>query len=502
MSFFTEEFPMGSHCYPILKAEEAAEFIQNGDLIAFGGFTPSGAPKKIPFALAKKANLYHDQNKAFQIRLITGASIGSHADDILADANAISWRAPYQTSLVMNNKINNNQVHFNDLNLSDVSRMVSAGVFGKINIAVVEATHVSSDGKIYLTNGIGNAPVFIENANKVIIEINNYHRRELSELSDIIYTDEYPPTYQHIPIFNPMDRPGKNYIQVDPQKILGIVENDEPDDVREFKPETEIHREIAENVSHFLLGEMAKNRLPQNLFPIQSGVGNINNAVLRRLGENPHIPPFFMYSEVLQDSVIELMQDGKVVGASGSSLTISGKTMDDIYNDFSFFKKRLVLRPLNISNSPEIIRRLCVIAINVGLEIDIYGHVNSTHIAGTKVMNGIGGSGDFSSNAYLSIFIAPSMVKNCTISTIVPMCTHIDHNEHNVDIIITENGIADLRGLSPIMRSKTIIDNCAHPDYRDILNQYVMNAKVGHLPHNLDEAFRLYQNLHLTGSMI
>lgn len=155
-----------------------------------------------------------------------------------------------------------------------------------------------------------------------------------------------------------------------------------------------------------------------------------------------------------------------------------------------------------ISNNPEIIRRLGVIALNVGLEFDIYGHANSTHVAGVDLMNGIGGSGDFERNAYLSIFMAPSIAKEGKISTVVPMCSHVDHNEHSVKVIITEQGIADLRGLSPLQRARTIIDNCAHPMYRDYLHRYLENAPGGHIHHDLSHVFDLHRNLIATGSML
>ena len=163
---------------------------------------------------------------------------------------------------------------------------------------------------------------------------------------------------------------------------------------------------------------------------------------------------------------------------------------------------RIVLRPQEISNNPEIIRRLGVIALNVGLEFDIYGHANSTHVAGVDLMNGIGGSGDFERNAYLSIFMAPSIAKEGKISTVVPMCSHVDHSEHSVKVIITEQGIADLRGLSPLQRARTIIDNCAHPMYRDYLHRYLENAPGGHIHHDLSHVFDLHRNLIATGSML
>ena len=225
------------------------------------------------------------------------------------------------------------------------------------------------------------------------------------------------------------------------------VETNLPDAGSMLDKQNPMCQQIADNVVTFLLQEMAHGRIPPEFLPLQSGVGNINNAVMARLGENPEIPPFMMYSEVLQESVVHLLETGKISGASASSLTISAESLRKIYDNMDYFASRIVLRPQEISNNPEIIRRLGVIALNVGLEFDIYGHANSTHVAGVDLMNGIGGRGDFERNAYLSIFMAPSIAKEGKISTVVPMCSHVDHSEHSVKVIITEQGIADLRVL-------------------------------------------------------
>ncbi|HHV69176.1 MAG TPA: propionyl-CoA--succinate CoA transferase, partial [Ochrobactrum intermedium] len=159
--------------------------------------------------------------------------------------------------------------------------------------------------------------------------------------------------------------------------------------------------------------------------------------------------------------------------------------------------------PQEISNHPEVIRRLGIIGINTALEFDIYGNVNSTHVDGTHMMNGIGGSGDFARNAFISIFVTKSEAKNGAISSVVPMVTHVDHTEHDVDILVTEQGLADLRGLAPRERARAIIDNCAHPDYRDQLNDYFDRAcaRGGHTPHLIEEAFSWHQRRRETGSM-
>jgi succinyl-CoA:acetate CoA-transferase len=201
----------------------------------------------------------------------------------------------------------------------------------------------------------------------------------------------------------------------------------------------------------------------------------VANAILGGLSEADfcHLN---IYSEVLQDSVLDLIDAGKVDFASACSLTLSKERLPQFYADFERYRNKIVLRPQEISNHPEIIRRLGVIAINTAIEADIYGNVNSTHIGGSRIMNGIGGSGDFTRNSAISIFATPSTAKNGTISSIVPAVSHVDHNEHSVQVIISEQGVADLRGLSPVERARAIIDNCAHPEFKPMLNAYLRQA--------------------------
>lgn len=487
--------------FPRMSADEAAEFIHHDDMVAFSGFTPAGSPKALPAAIARRAVDFHQRQRPFRVRLLTGASIGADADDALAEADAIAWRAPYQTASGLREKINRGQVNFVDLHLSEVAQMVSYGFFGPIDVAVIEASRVADDGRIWLTSGIGNAPTWLHNARRIVIELNRYHSPRVAELADIVMPG-LPPRRNSVPIFHTLDRIGSQYVQIDPAKIVAIVETDLPDAGNALEKANPVSQQIADNVVTFLLNEMALGRLPPEFLPLQSGVGNINNAVMARLGENGDIPPFMMYSEVLQESVVHLLESGKITGASASSLTVSRASLEKIYDNMDFFASRIVLRPQEISNNPEIIRRLGVIALNVGLEFDIYGHANSTHVAGVSLMNGIGGSADFERNAYLSIFMAPSTAKAGKISTIVPMCSHVDHSEHSVKVIVTEQGVADLRGLSPLQRAQVIIDNCAHPLYRDYLHRYLSNAPGGHLRHDLSHAFDLHKNLLACGSML
>ena len=352
-----------------------------------------------------------------------------------------------------------------------------------------------------LTSSIGASPTYLHYADRVVIEINRRHSMRLREMADILIV--LPPPHRNpIPIFDPLTKVGWPYAVVDPKKVIGIVENDEPDHVVEFDlPDSSSHK-IAEHVVRFLLDEMRAGRIPEEFLPLQAGVGNVANGVMAELGRNPDIPPFKMYTEVFQDSLVDLMEQGKLLGASACALTVTTPALKRIYDNMDFFVPRIVLRPQEISNHPGVIRRLGVIAMNTAIEVDIYGNVNSSHVYGTDVMNGVGGSGEFTRNSYLSILMCPSIAKGGKISAVVPMCPHIDNNEHSVQVVVTEQGLADLRGLGPMQRAKTIIGSCAHPAYRDYLHRYIERSRVGHIRHDLATCFELHRNLMEHGAML
>ncbi|MDE6558373.1 MAG: acetyl-CoA hydrolase, partial [Muribaculaceae bacterium] len=312
------------------------------------------------------------------------------------------------------------------------------------------------------------------------------------------------PHRREIPIYKPSDRIGSTVVKIDPAKIIGIVPSNASESIKPFSPSDEITERIGANVCSFLAEQLKTGKMPKEFLPIQSGVGNVANAVLYGLGENPEIPRFEMYTEVIQDAVMSLMEDGKCKFASTCALTFSDDAMTHFMENIDFFRDKILMRPGEISNSPEVVRRLGLIAMNTALEADIFGNVNSTHVLGSKMMNGIGGSVDFCRNAYLSIFSCPSVQKNGAISAIVPMVSHVDHSEHSVKVLVTEQGVADLRGKDPRQRAETIIENCAHPAYRELLWDYVKLASKngGHTPNNLYACFALHQAFMETGDML
>ena len=487
--------------FKYITAEEAASVIKNGDNVGFSGFTPAGSPKAVSVALAKRAEEEHAQGHPFKINIFTGASTDDSVDGVLTRADAVAFRAPYQTNGDMRKGLNAGKVEYADLHLSQMAQEVRYGFMGKkVNVAITEACDITDDGKVYVTTGVGISPTIARMADAIIIELNAAQSKSIKGLHDI-YEPADPPYRREIPIYKPSDRVGKEYIQIDPSKLVGIVETNKPDEARGFTAPDPVTDRIGLNVANFLAADMKAGCIPSTFLPLQSGVGNVANAVLGALGENRDIPAFEMYTEVIQDSVIALMKEGRIKFGSTCSLSVSNECLDEIYANMDFFHDKLLLRPSEISNNPEVVRRLGLITINTAIEADIYGHTNSTHISGSKMMNGIGGSGDFTRNAFISIFTCPSVAKDGKISSIVPMVSHVDHTEHDVNIVVTEQGIADLRGKSPMQRAQAIIENCAHPDYKQLLWDYLKIAAKGHEPTHLPAALAMHAEFMRSGDM-
>ncbi len=487
--------------FPILTPQEAAELFHDGDNVGLSGFTAPGAPKVIPGAIAEKAEKLHAEGKPFKINIFSGASTSDKCDGMLARANAIGKRTPYQNLPDLRKRINSHDTHYFDQHLSELAQQFRYGFYGDLDIAIIEVSEIHDDGTCVVGMGVGNVPTYAKFAKKIVLELNEKLHHALYGLHDI-YMPKDPPYRSEIPVFHANDRIGEPVLRIDPEKIVGVVMSDSYDGVKAFTTPDETTNKIGANVCDFLIGEMRRGGIPSTFLPIQSGVGNVANAVLYGLADAQEIPPFAMYTEVIQDAVIDLMKKGRCKFGSTSSLTVSNEVEADVIDNIDFFKEKVVIRPVEISNNPEVIRRLVVIAMNTALEADIFGNINSTHVTGTRMMNGIGGSGDFARNAYISIFSCPSITKEGKISNIVPMVSHLDHSEHSVDILVTDQGIADLRGKDPIQRAEEIIKNCAHPMYKDLLTDYLrLGGNNGQTPHTLKAALSFHTEFLESGDM-
>ena len=482
----------------IISSIAAADLIHDGNVVAISGFTRAGDAKIVLLELAKRAA----GGERLQIDLWTGASVGDQVDGALAETGVLRRRLPFQAEGRLRKAINRGEIRFMDQHLSHTAEMLRTHTLARPDVAIIEAAAITEEGFIVPTTSVGNSAIFAQTAEKIIVELNLSQPMGLEGMHDI-YDPGLRPGRQPVPIIRPGDRIGEPFIRVNPDRIAAIVLTDKPDDSRPLSQPDEETKRISGYIIEFLEHEVKLGRLPRTLAPLQSGIGVLANAVFAGLGESS-FENLEVYSEVLQDSMFDLIDMGMLSFASASSITCSPARLQQVLENLDRYRDKVMLRPQEISNHPEVIRRLGLIAINAALEFDIYGNVNSTHVLGTQMMNGIGGSGDFARNSYLPIFVSNSLAKDGKISSVVPMCAHVDHTEHDTQVVVTEQGLADLRGLAPRERAEVIISNCAHPAYRELLRDYVRAAAKygGQTPHDLTRALSWHQRFIETGTML
>ncbi|WP_309089409.1 acetyl-CoA hydrolase/transferase family protein [Domibacillus sp.] len=481
----------------IVSADEAASWIEDGMTLGLSGFTRAGDAKAVPMSLVERA-----KTDPFKVNIFTGASLGFDLDKMMAEAGIIHKRLPFQADPVMRKEINEGHLLFVDQHLSHTAESIRSGILGPVDYAIVEAVAITEDGLIIPATSVGNSSIFVDRAENVIVELNTAQPAELEGLHDIFNPND-PGKRGPIRLTSVDERIGEIGIRVDPVKIKGIVLTNAQDSPSTIVPPDAETAQMADHLIAFFREEVKAGRLTNELAPLQSGIGSVANAVMHGLIES-EFENLEVYSEVLQDAVFDLFDCGKIRFASGCSITLSEEKMQDVYSNLARYQGKLVLRPQEISNHPELIRRLGLLSINTALEADIYGNVNSTHVLGTKMMNGIGGSGDFARNCRTAIFVTKSTAKGGAVSSIVPFVSHVDHTEHDVDVIVTEQGYADLRGLAPRERVLVIIENCAHPAYKEQLRRYYEEAlsRGGQTPHVLEKALSWHTRLAETGSML
>ena len=488
----------------VMSADQAARLIDDGMTVAVSGFTPSGNPKAVPLALADQVR---SGQRQVRVSLLSGASTGPEIDNTWAELDMIARRTPYITSTALRKAVNGASpagVAYFDQHLGMTAQNARYGFYGPIDVAIVEAVAITEEGDIIPSTAVGCTQTYVALAKKVIVEVNTVQPEGLEGFHDI-YLPADPPHRQPIPLTAVDQRIGAPCIRCGADKIAAVVWCDMAVNPRPLAPADAVSQAIADNIVDFLKAEKAAGRLSAGQVPLQSGVGSVANAVLLGL-EKAGFEHLTFYSEVIQDGVIRLIDAGCCDMASATSLSMSREGMNHFVEHLPDYRGKIVLRDSEISNSAEVIRRLGVIAMNTAVEADIYGNVNSSQMNGATIYNGIGGSGDYARNAAVTIFMTASSAKGGKISSIVPMVTHVDHTEHDVDVLVTEQGWADLRGRSPKERAALIIERCAHPDYRPQLRRYFEKACAAtggaQTPQMLDECFGMHLRYQQTGSML
>ncbi|MCA9657345.1 MAG: acetyl-CoA hydrolase [Myxococcales bacterium] len=465
----------------LMPAEEAARFIEDGDVLAISGFTKAGEPKVTMAALARQLEA---SDPPASITLYSGASLSDEVEGPLAPF--IARRGPYMSNRASRQRILSGKMDYTDVHLSHFARGLMNGFYGEIDVAVVEVSRILPDGSVVLTSSIGVSAEALVRARKVILEVNTTSP-DYYGLHDIVLPSRPPAVGWPVPITNVADRVGLPFVRFNPNKVVAVVASDRPDHSISFKPSDVTCKQIAGNVIAFLMECRQRFDWYDWTPPLQSGVGNIANAVIGELARSPFSRLHF-YTEVFQEGMLDLVlrDPDRFLGASATALSLADTRPERVEKVLQALRGKLLLRPMWLSNAPELISRLHVVAMNTPLEVDIYGHVNSTHIHGTRIVNGLGGSGDFFRNAYISVVHTPSIRRlrdGRTISCILPTVSHVDHTEHDIKCVVTERGYAvNLAVRTAKRRAEDIIERCAHPYFQPLLREYLRLADAGDEP--------------------
>jgi len=480
----------------ITTSEKACALIRDGMTVAMSGYAMAGYPKAVVQELVRRKK----SGEALTINLVTGANV-PYLDELLGGELIISRRTPMCAAKTLAEQINQGSVSYVEQQMNKMPRLLRSGSFGKMDIAVVEALGLSEKGELIPTSSSGMTYHLMQAAEKIIIEINKAQPEILADLHDI-FIPPAPPHARPIPLVGTSQRIGNPYIQVDPDKIVAIIETNilERTVVQtQGTPETDM---IAQHLFYFLERELISN-FAGKLPPIQMGFGSIANSVANAF-RHSNFRDLEFFCGGVGEPIIELLACEKAVAVSTGGLEMTERVAQLIQN-ISGLRDRLVIRNGDMTNNAELIGRLGVLALNSGIEVDIYGNVNSSHINGNRVLNGIGGGANFAQNAGLSVILIPSTSKAGKISTIVPMVSHQDICEHDVDVLVTEHGVADLRGLDDTERANAIITHCTSGDYQQQLSAYLRQSQKaggGHHPQSQEAASGWYRRLREKGTML
>ena len=334
----------------------AAAHIKNGMTVGFSGFTVIGYPKVLPAELARRA----EEGEELGITVITGGNVGDQLDGVLARSGVMKRRYGFQGNRDLRALANADRIQYVDTHVSHGPYLIKNGYLGKIDVAVIEVAAIRADGSLVLPFSVGIDDTLVKYADKLILEVNEAIPLEVEGMHDILTLERAPHT-QAIEIFKPDDRVGSPYLPCDPDKVAAVILTNCEDTNQDLPAPTPDMEAIASHIVKFLQSEVAAGRLPNPLPPMQSGVGGVANAVLSALARS-ELDHLSVYTEVMQDAVVELIDAGKVACASGTALTISPSARERFYAHIDDYKGKIILRPQELSNAPEVIRRLSISA--------------------------------------------------------------------------------------------------------------------------------------------
>ncbi|WP_435073941.1 acetyl-CoA hydrolase/transferase C-terminal domain-containing protein [Halorubrum sp. HHNYT27] len=467
---------------PIVDAASAAAAIESDATMLTSGFGSVGYPKEIPLALASSS-------RDLSLTLVSSGKVGDEIDVDLVGSGQVDRRFSYQSSRVAREKTDTREIAFSDRNASSIGDEVQYGGLVDPDVCVVEAVAVGEDWFIPSTS-LGQVPAFVEAADTLYVELNRHQPLELQALHDI-YRPDAPPNREPIPLSSPGERIGTTHVGFDPEKLAGVVETDRSDSTYSFRDPTDDDLEIAANLGSFLREELERSSVFDDAVHLQFGVGSLGNALMGELqslefGDRE----VHYFGELIQDGLFDMLDAGGLASASATSLALTDEGQERLFADVERYAEDVVLRPADVSNHPGLINQFGVIGVNSAIEFDIYGNANSTHVRGERMINGIGGSADFNRNSLITVCALPSTLNDGAVSRVVPQVFHVDHTEHDIDVFVTEQGVADVRGLSPVERADLIVERCAHPDFAPELRSYLddVSEREYHIPQDVERA--------------
>ena len=466
---------------PVVEADTAAALVDDDATVAVSGFGSVGDPKAVPRALARQAER---GERDPGLTVVSGGSVGEPLDTALVEAGGVDRRYPFVATDAARAAINDRSVAFADRGIAGMSDAIRFGRLADPDVAVVEAVAVGPDWLVPSTS-VGQTPAYVRAADELIVEVNTAQPLELARFHDVVLRDP-PPDREPLALTAPGDRVGDPAVRFEPSTLRAVVRTDERDDPYQFREPTPADRAIADNLTELLEREYRTDPVFGAAPTLQFGVGSLGNALMTGLADSRLADGdtgLRYFGEVIQDGLLELLEAGRLEAASATSLALSTAGQDRLFESPTQFAEDIVLRPSAVSNAPSLIDRFGVVAVNSALEVDLFGNANSTHIDGRRLVSGVGGSVDFNPNAHLTVVATPATAADGAVSTVVPEVSHVDQTEHDVDVVVTEHGVADLRGLAPVERAEALVE-CAAPAFRPSLREYLDTARAGdgHIP--------------------
>jgi acyl-CoA hydrolase len=257
--------------------------------------------------------------------------------------------------------------------------------------------------------------------------------------------------------------------QVHASQVLGWTEVD--------RPLVEVTPPVA-GTAELRIAELVAERIPDRA-TIQAGIGAVPNALLAALRDHRDLG---IHTELLSDGFVDLIEKGVATGmhknlVRGKAVTTFALGTQRLY-DFMHENPAVELRPVDWVNDPAVIaREPRFVSVNATVEVDLVGQCASETVDG-RYWSSSGGQADFARGAMASsdgmaFVVLPATARNGTISRIRAVLTPgsvVTTSKNTVDHVVTEHGVAELRGRS-IRERATALIAIAAPQFRDELTR-------------------------------